>query len=123
VKHPWQTHVTAVGERSGHDSGDVDARLGLSDELVLIDGFRRWLARLQTGAQKALKDSQVVALHLLRNRDVEDLATDEFAVGDRLAAARDHAAIHGQARNRSAELRRRQAEQRLLRRGRGRANE
>src|SRR5471030_779498 len=123
VNHPGQTHVTAVGERSGHDSGDVDARLRLSDKLVLIDRLRRRLARLQTGAQKVLKHSQVVALHLLRDRDVEDLATDELAVGDRLAAPRDRALVDAQAGNWNAELRRRQAEQRLFRRGRGRAYE
>src|SRR6266566_8229945 len=99
VKHPGQTHVTAVGELSSHDSGDVDTRLRLPDELVLIDRLRRRLARLQTGAQKALKHTQVVALHLLRDRDVEELAADELAVGDRLAAARDRAPVDARARN------------------------
>src|ERR1700719_68488 len=97
VEHSGQTHVAAVGERSGHDSGDVDSWLGLPDELVLIDGLRWGLARLQAGTEEALKHSQVVALHLLRDRDVEELAADEFTVGDRLAAARDHAPFDAQA--------------------------
>src|SRR5882757_4345871 len=93
VEHPGQMHVTAVGERSGHDSGDIDARLRLPDELVLVDRLRRRLAWLQTGPQKVLEHSQVVALHLLRDRYIEELATDELAVGDRFADARDRALV------------------------------
>src|SRR2546430_1881559 len=103
VKHPGQTHVPAVGERSGHDSGDVDARLRLSNKLVLVDRLRRRLAWLQTGAQKVLEHSQVIALHLLRDRDVEELAADELAVGDRLTGARDRAFVDAQAGNWNAE--------------------
>src|SRR6185312_6813282 len=101
-------HVAAVGQRPGHDLGDVDSRLRPSDELVLVDGLRRRLARLQAGTQEALEHSQVVALHLLRDRDVEELAADELAIGDGLTSAGDDALVDGQLRNGKAETRRRE---------------
>ena len=102
VEHPGHADVVDVGVRAGHFRRDVDRAAPRDpDQRVLADRLRR-------APTPGVRASCPVY------DDVEQLAADELAVGDRLAAAGDDA-LRPEARDRHAEIRRRQPEQRLLR--------
>src|SRR5262249_1895823 len=77
VQHAGHREVLHVGEAAGDLVGNVDARLRLADDLVIL---RRLLLHRLFGIE----------------RDREVFPADQLAVADLLAAARDHAVGDGE---------------------------
>ena len=101
-----QVNVEAEDRGPVHLRRDVDPGERLADDLVVLDRLRDPEARAV--AERRGGRPGVGRGHL----DVEELAAEKVGVLHRLAAARDDALADRQARDRNAEVRRGEAEQR-----------
>jgi hypothetical protein len=107
VQHARDPYVAHIGRRAGDDRRDRPHRDRLADHAVCAHRLGRRIPE-DGHAEEAGRVARD------RDRQVERLAADELAVGDRLAAAGDDAVLDRQRAHRHAELRRGHREHRLV---------